>query len=305
MLRDIEKGTDAQIVATARAIMTIGPDVLVLTDFDFDLDALALAAFSAVLDNRYPYQFALQPNAGVATGMDMDGNRRLGDARDGHGYGRFSGDGGMAILSRYPIDVANVIDHSALLWRDLPGAVLPQDGNGPFPSAAVHDMIRLSSTGHWIVPIILPDGPPVSILASAATPPVFDGPEDMNGLRNRDELRLWDLVIKGQYGPTPDSFVFTANANLDPKDGDGLSAAMDAFLQNPRLQDPLPDQKTADWPQDGAGQLRASYVLPSRDWTIADAGVFWPAPGDPDYALLGDDGLAAGPHHLVWVDISR
>ena len=41
------------------------------------------------------------------------------------------------------------------------------------------------------------------------------------------------------------------------------------------------------------------------DWTVSDAGVFWPAPGDPDAKLLGDDGLAAGLHRLVWVDVSR
>jgi hypothetical protein len=302
LLRDILKGDDPQIAATIRVISALAPDVVVLTDFDFDLDGLALMSFSTAVGDRYPYTFALQPNAGLATGLDMDGNGRLGDARDGHGYGRFAGDGGMAVLSRFPIEEANVTDYSALLWKDLPGAMLPQDADGAFPSATVHDMIRLSSSGHWIVPIRLPQGPPVSILASSATPPVFDGPEDMNGLRNRDELRLWDLVISGEFGPAPESFVIAANANLDPNAGDGLRSAMVEFLQNPRLQDPLPNQNTADWPDDGAGNLRVSYVLPSRDWAVSDAGVFWPAPGE---ALLGDDGLAAGPHHLVWVDISR
>lgn len=304
-MRDIQGGDDSQIAAIIGVITNVAPDILVLTDFDFDLDSLALIAFSQALRDDLPHHFALQPNAGLATGMDLDGNGRRGDARDAHGYGRFAGDGGMAILSRYPIDAANVTDFSTLLWKDLPGAVLPHDTDGLFPSAEVHDVIRLSSTGHWIVPIKLPAGPPLPILASSATPPVFDGPEDMNGLRNRDELRLWDLVISGDLGPLPESFVLAANANLDPDDGDGLSAAMAVFLQNPRLQDPLPNQKTADWPEEGPGNLRVSYVLPSRDWTVTDAGVFWPAPDDPDYALLGDDGLAAGPHHLVWVDISR
>ena len=80
---------------------------------------------------------------------------------------------------------------------------------------------------------------------------------------------------------------------------------MAAFLQNPRLQDPLPGQDTANWPDDGPGKLRVSYVLPSTDWSVTGAGVFWPAPDDPARPFIGDDGQRAGPHRLVWVDVSR
>jgi hypothetical protein len=62
---------------------------------------------------------------------------------------------------------------------------------------------------------------------------------------------------------------------------------------------------TADWPDDRPGNLRVSYVLPSRDWTVIDAGVYWPAPDSAAAAIIGPDGLAAGPHRLVWVDIVR
>jgi hypothetical protein len=61
----------------------------------------------------------------------------------------------------------------------------------------------LSSTAHWIVPIRLPDDTEVSIMAFSATPPVFDGPEDVNGLRSRDELWLWEHVLDGRFGPPP------------------------------------------------------------------------------------------------------
>lgn len=57
-----------------------------------------------------------------------------------------------------------------------------------------------------------------------------------------------------------------------------------------------------DWSDEGPGNLRVSYILPSAIWTVTDAGVYWPASDD---SLLGDDGLAAGPHRLVWVDVSR
>ena len=305
LLRDIQKGEDPQIAAIQVIIDKIAPDVLILTDFDYDHDGLAREAFAASLTNRYSHSFALQPNAGLATGLDLDGDGRLGDARDAQGYGRFAGDSGMAILSLFPIDGTNATDLTAMLWKDLPGATLPQGPDGPFLSAEIQDILRLSSTGHWIVPIVLPDGMPLSVLAFSATPPVFDGPEDLNGLRNRDELRMWEAVLAGRLGPAPASFVVAGNANLDPNGGAGFSGAMAAFLQNPLLQDPLPNQNTADWPEDGPGALRVTYVLPSTDWKITDAGVFWPALDDPDRTLIGDDGLAAGPHHLVWVDISR
>ncbi|WP_108813845.1 endonuclease/exonuclease/phosphatase family protein [Loktanella sp. Alg231-35] len=305
LLRDLIKGEDATVKATIDVIAHIAPDILVLTDFDYDLDGAALALFADRFGAQFPHQFALQPNSGMPTGRDIDANARLGDARDAQGFGRFAGDGGMAILSRFPILTEDVVDHSKLLWADLPGAILPQTAAGPFFDEGTLAILRLSSTGHWIVPVTLPDGLPVSLLAHAATPPVFDGPEDMNGLRNRDELRLWRAVLDGRFGTAPSSFVVAGNANLDPSGGQGFSEAMAGFLSDPRLQDPLPGQATADWPDDDAGNLRVSYVLPSRDWTVTDAGVFWPAPDDPQAALLGDDGLAAGVHHLVWVDISR
>lgn len=304
-MRDLQRTDDPQIAAIQAIITQVAPDVLVLTDFDYDLDGLALGAFADALALPFDHHFAVLPNAGLATGLDLDRNGRLGDARDAHGYGRFAGDGGMAILSRFPIDHQQIVDLSETLWKDLPGATLPTVDGTPFLSEAAQDILRVSSTGHWVVPIAFPGGPPAAILAYSATPPVFDGPEDMNGLRNRDEMRLWQVLLDGWFGAAPESFVIAGNANLDPQDGAGFSGAMASFLQDPRLQDPLPNQDTAQWPEDGPGNLRVSYVLPSADWTIADAGVFWPAPDDPLRSLTGDDGLAAGPHHLVWVDIAR
>ncbi len=301
LLRDILRGGDPQVDAVVAVTKSFAPDVLLLTDFDYDLDGHALAAFAARFGDSYPYRFAARPNTGLATGLDMDRNGRLGEARDAQGYGRFAGDGGMAVLSRYPI--GDVTDLSDTLWQDLPGATLPTQGDAPFLPPEVRAVQRLSTTGHWIVPIIPPDVEPFALMGFSATPPVFDGPEDRNGLRNRDELRMWQLVLDGGFGPVPESFVIAGNANLDPVDGAGFSEAMVAFLADPRLQDPLPGIDTADWPEeDGPGNLRVSYVLPSADWRVGDADVYWPA---PDTGLLGSDGLAAGPHHLVWVDISR
>jgi len=321
LLRDIARGEDAQIAAIAGVIERAAPDILLLTDFDWDHEGAALTAFADTLG--FPHRFALRPNAGLATGLDLDGDGRTGDARDAMGYGRFSGDGGLAILSRWPVDTGAVRDLSTLLWRDLPGAMLPvRDDGTPFPSDAAQAAQRLSSTGHWIVPVLAPDGP-LTLMVWSATPPVFDGPEDANGLRAADEARLWQVLLDGGVGPVPDApFVLMGNANLDPADGEGPRDAIRALLSDPRLRDPRPQGAgaaavadpgqtgdpaldTADWPDDGPGNLRVTYVLPSADLTVTAAGTFWPAPDDADAALLGDDGLAAGPHRLVWADIAR
>lgn len=306
MLRDLRKGEDAQITAITDIIAHIDPDILVLTDFDYDLEGQALSAFASRFGDRYPYRFARLPNTGIATGLDLDQNGRLGEARDALGYGRFAGDGGMAILSAWAIDAAGVADYADLLWRDLPGATLPQAADGaPFLPERVQAVQRLSHAGHWVVPIALANGERLQLLTYAATPPVFDGEEDRNGLRNRDELRLWEAILDGAFGTPPVSFVLAGNANLDPVAGEGRSAAMAAFLDRADLQDPLPNLPTADWDDDGPGDLRVSYVLPSADWHVVDTGVFWPEPDAADAVLLGDDGLAAGVHRLVWVDITR
>ena len=147
------------------------PDILLLTDIDWDLDGAALTALADRLAQEgldYPHRLALRPNAGLASWLDLDGNGRTGEPRDAQGYGRFLGQGGMALLSRYPL--GKVRDLSDLLWRDLPGARLPRTGDLPFPSEEAQAAQRLSSSGHWIVPVATP-GQALTLLAWAATPP--------------------------------------------------------------------------------------------------------------------------------------
>ena len=320
LLRDILAADDPQIAAILAIINDVSPDVLLLTDIDFDAGNAALSAFSAALARPYPNLFTLRPNAGLQTGLDLDGDGYAGDDRDAMGYGRFAGDGGMALLSRYPIKTGDVVDYTSLLWRDLPEAGLPMSGEQLFPSAAVFETLRLSSSGHWVVPIDLGEGR-ITVLASSSTPPVFDGPEDFNGLRNKDELRLWEHLLGGTFGAVPVYPVVMGNTNLDPADGDGLRDAMASFLVRPDLQDPQPRSAgglaaadpgqrgdpaldTADWPDGRPGNLRVSYILPSDALRVLDAAVYWPDPADPKAAALGDDGLVAGAHRLVWVDVA-
>ncbi|SFC85047.1 endonuclease/exonuclease/phosphatase family protein [Tropicimonas isoalkanivorans] len=321
LLRDILRGENAQVDAVVGVIAEVHPDILLLTDFDHDLGNAALSALAERLDAaglRYPYLFSLRSNAGLASGLDLDGNGRTGEPRDAQGYGRFAGDGAMALLSRWPIDEEDVQDFSSLLWKDLPGARLPRANGRPFPSEPAQNVQRLSSTGHWDVPVELPDGTRLHLLAFAATPPVFDGPEDRNGLRNADEIALWQRYLDGALGVAPPAdFLILGNANLDPDDGGGLPDAIRGLLADPRLQDPLPRSSggaaaatvgqtgdpaldTADWPEpddDGPGNLRVDYVLPARSLMVRGSGVHWPE------GPAGAEAAAASPHRLVWVDV--
>ena len=317
LLRDLQKGKDKQIADVLAVIARTAPDILALQGVDWDHDRLTLDALAKALADAgapYPHRMALKPNSGMMTDLDLDGDGRLSGAGDAQGYGKFTGQSGMAILSRYPIDRAAVQDFSPLLWKDLPGARLPQRGGAPFPSQTAQDAQRLPSVGHWVVPVETPLGR-IHLLTSQAGPPVFDGPEDRNGLRNRDENSFWTLFLDGALGPAPNKrFVLLGGTNLDPWDSDGYGEVVQALLDDPRLQDPrptsngaaqAPDQghrspnatDTVDW--DGVGRLRVDYVLPSRDWTVRATGVYWPANGEDGH----DTALNASRHRLVWVDL--
>ena len=187
LLRDVLRGDPAAEHAADR-IAARAPDVLLLMGFDWDHEGRALAAFQALLADRghaMPHRFAPRPNRGLASGADLDGDGRLGRPDDAQGWGRFLGEGGMALLSRLPIEAAAARDLSDLLWRDLPGANLADDAGAPVLTPEAAEVQRLSSTGHWDVPLVLPGGGWLRVLAWHATPPVFDGPEDRNGRRKR------------------------------------------------------------------------------------------------------------------------
>ncbi len=304
MLRDIRRA-DEQTQAITQVVTHIAPDILFLQGVDFDVDLLGITALRETFARSglsYPHIFALPPNTGLPTGLDMNGDGRSHTPADAQGFGHFRGASGMAILSRWPFGAAQ--DFSALLWRDLPEASLPKIDGAPFPSMAAQDIQRLSTTGHWIVPVHHPDGP-LTLLLFAAGPPVFDGPEDQNGLRNADEIRLWHHVLNGTLGSRPDrSFVLMGGANIDPLKGEGRHTAINTLLADPRLQDPHASMgPTVDWRDPTPGDLRVDYLLPDADLTVLAAGVFWPRPPDPLHTLLSVKDTIASRHHMVWADI--
>ncbi len=285
LLRDIDKGTDPDIVAIVQGIVTMDAEVLLLSDIDHDLHLVALTALRDRLAEAgadYPHLFALRPNGGRPTGLDLDGDRRLGGPRDAQGFGYFNGQGGLAILSRLPVDTHAVTDLSGLLWRDVPfSRMLPEDTGT--------DVQRLSSAAHWNVPVLLPGGGALHLLVFHATTPVFDGPEDRNGRRNADEVQIWQHYLDGALGlSAPDRrFLLLGNANLDPVRGEGLHDVMRSLLSDPRLRDPAVGTDTANWPTPGPGPMRVSYALPSVDLGVVGAG----------------QGTAVGAHRPVWLDI--
>ena len=270
LLRDIEKG-DAQVEAAAGVIAKTAPDILVLNGIDYDHGQLTLRAFSKLIAARghdMRHVFAARPNSGWATGLDLDGDGRLGGPGDSHGWGRFAGDGGMAVLSRYPL--GEVRDLSDLIWGAQDWALLPRVEGKLFPSEEALAVQRLSSVGHWVVPVEI-EGQWLNVLTFHATPPVFDGPEDRNGKRNHDEIMLWRHLLDGRLGEGLEgAFVVAGDANLDPVDGQGLKAAIRGLLGDKRLQDPKPVSAGAVTAADASH--RGDPAMDTVDWKDAADG---------------------------------
>lgn len=290
LLRDILRGEDPQIDAFRSVMSQVRPDIIALQGIDFDLRGAALEALAddlATVGLVYPYRFTTAPNAGQASGLDLNGNGRLGDADDAHGYGRFNGNGGMAVLSRFPVLKENVEDYSAMLWRDLPDNMYPMWDGTPFGGEAVFDAHRLSSRGHWVVPVATPDFGTLRLMTYHATPPVYDGPEDRNGRRNNDETAFWLDYLARDNGPP---FAVLGTANIDPRRGSGRRDAIKALLRHRRLQNPFDDTPTADFREPFPGDLRVDYLLPSTAWQVLGHGIV--------------TDRTASRHSLLWADIA-
>ena len=332
----------------AEIIQRVRPDVLLVNEFDYDADHDSARLFQdnylSVPQNgstpiSYPYRFTAPSNTGVASGFDLDNSgvtdTTPGDGsygNDSFGFGLFPGQYGMAVYSRFPIELDDVRTFQTFRWEDMPGALLPDDPATAAPadwySPAELDVFRLSSKSHWDLPIRVGDST-VHFLVSHPTPPVFDTSEDRNGRRNHDEIRFWADYVRpgrsgyiyddagGHGGLTPGAFfVVAGDQNSDPLDGDSVAGAAQQLLDNPRvnakttpdsagaveasvLQDRTNDTHesdpafdTADFSDTAPGNLRADYVLPSKALQVADSGVFWPMRSDPLSRLTGEFSLA-------------
>jgi hypothetical protein len=354
LIADLSTPTDAQAGAVAEVIQRTRPDVLLVNEFDFDERRTAARLFQ---DNYLPigrngakpiayrHRYSAPSNTGIPSGFDLNNNGTIGGGDDAFGFGAFPGQFGMQVYSRYPIAERFVRTFQHFRRADMPGARLPDDpataAPADFYSPAELAVLRLSSKSHWDIPLIV-GGEVVHFLVSHPTPPVFDGPEDRNGLRNADEIRFWaDYVRPGRRGDyiyddagrrggleRGARFVIAGDQNSDPLDGDSVPGAAQQLLEHARVDaafaprsagaveasalqgganlthrgDPAFD--TADFADGAPGNLRADYVLPSRrGLKVRDGFVFWPPSGDPLSRLTGVFPFPTSDHRLVALDV--
>ncbi|OYD88966.1 phytase [Nostoc sp. 'Peltigera membranacea cyanobiont' 213] len=357
LVTDLSTPDNSQAKAVAEIIQRNNPDVLLLNEFDYSPEAVQLFKqnYLAVSQNGstavdYPYFYIAPSNTGIASGFDFNNDGTAvttpgaaGYGDDAFGFGNFSGQYGMLLLSKYPIDTANVRTFQNFLWKDMPNALLPDNLTTPQPNDWYSEdelaVLRLSSKSHWDVPIQV-NGETIHILASHPTPPTFDGEEDRNGKRNHDEIRFWaDYITPGKNDYIYDDagktggivagsdFVIMGDQNADPLDGDSYDNAIRQLVQNPNIntnviptslggpqqadlqggantnQKGNPSFDTADFADTTPGNLRTDYVLPSADLQIANSGVFWPLNTDSTFSPVGTFPFPSSDHRLVFADV--
>jgi hypothetical protein len=319
LVRALMKGETPEVETVLSQIARSKPDIAVLQDVDFDAGSVALGLIQSrltELGHEMRYAFSALPNTGRPTGFDLNRNGYLGDAADKQSFGKFSGQSGMAVLSRYPILPDQTRDMTEFLWKNLPDPQFPKLQGAEYYSVEETAVLRLHTVAAWDVAVQLPRGI-LRVLTFYASPPVFDGQEDRNGLRNAAELRFWRRYIEGTLpGIAPlqtDRFVLVGGFNNDPSDGEGLKPDLHRLLGHALLQDVQPtgeggalrgqadhanppNQDTAQWDdREGLGNLRVDYVLPSARFGIAGSAVEWPA--------TEPEGGFGTRHRPVWVDI--
>jgi hypothetical protein len=351
LIRHLSRPENAQAQMVAEIIQRTQPDILLINEFDFDKSGKAARLFQknylsvsqhGAAPIEYPFRFVAPSNTGIPSGFDLDNNGSVGGPNDALGFGFFPGQFGMAVYSRYPIVADDIRTFQHFLWKDMPGALLPDDPNSPGPrdwySREELAVFRLSSKSNWDVPIRIGDEV-VHFLTSHPTPPVFDGPEDRNGTRNHDEIRFWADYISGErskYIYDDDGkrgglergslFVVAGDQNSDPFDGDSIPGSAQLLLEHPLANTSItpsslggPEQAAA---QGGANEFHEGD--PAFDTAdFADTGPFGPGNLRVDYVLprknmeIHDaavfwprsidpffDLVSASDHRLVWVDVS-
>lgn len=260
-LSDTEKLSD-QAKVIAETIQRVNADVILLNEFDYDEQGVAINAFRTnylqTSQNgqdpiNYRYVYFAPVNTGVPSGQDLDRNGKVEGPGDAFGFGFFPGQYGMVILSKHPILTPLVRTFQNFLWKDMPGALLPDapdsaQGSGDWYSPQALDVFRLSSKSHWDVPVWTPQGI-MHVLASHPTPPVFDGDEDRNGRRNHDEIRFWRDYVRGGFRSwyiyddngfhgglwNFGNYVLMGDLNADPNDGDSTNNPIQMLIDSRRF----------------------------------------------------------------------
>ena len=290
--------------------------------------------------------FMAPSNTGLASGFDLDNDGRIvtdfpepappnldgSPARqtaeerayggDAWGFGTFPGQYAMALFVREELTILNdaVRTFQLLPWSRMPEALLPVDPatGAPWYAGEEAEQFRLSSKSHWDVPVRLPNGSLLHVLASHPTPPAFDGEEQRNVRRNHDEIRFWADYLDGAAyvvddagrpgGLDPEAaFVILGDQNADPDEGNAYNDPIGTWLlKHPRINGafvPRADaQGKAAYPRLDADDtaswgLRADYVLPSASLHVLDGGILRPTDADTS-------GIAVSDHFPVWIDVA-
>lgn len=349
------RGTNGQLRNCAEILQRVRPDVVLINEIDApsttdDRESINpsqnaaklfveryLAVGSAGLQPLdYAHIYIAPSNTGIPTGLDLDNDGKTDGPADSFGFGRYPGEYGMALLSRYPLKLGEVRTFRKLLWKEMPGHLMPDgsDGRPDFYTAAECDVFRLSSKSHWDIPLDVRNRV-IHLLCSHPTPPVFDGPEDSNGRRNHDEIRFWADYLSGpdrasgidrskwihddagRFGglAADADFVILGDLNAEPVRGELVNGRrpIDLLLKHPRVFDPQPKSEGAEEQRNDLalkGYLpfktsdfgRLDYVLPSKSLLTARSGVFWPSSKSQWFHLV-DTPKSSSDHRLVWADV--
>ncbi len=172
LARELSSPGSVQPDTVAEIIQRTRPDVLLINEFDYDAGGQGAGYFQ---DNylsvphgdaaaiEYPYRYTAPSNTGIPSGFDLDKDGSGGGPHDAFGFGLFPGQFGMVVYSIYPIDFTKVRTFQFFLWKDMPGALLPDDPalrNGPAGT-------RRRS---WVFSGCLPRAIGTCLSRSAATP---------------------------------------------------------------------------------------------------------------------------------------
>ncbi|MBD1845558.1 phytase [Cyanobacteria bacterium FACHB-63] len=218
-----------------------------------------------------------------------------------------------------------------------------------FYTAEEQAILRLSSKNHWDVPIsiegrtihVLASHPTPPVFDG---PEDRNGKRNSDEIRfwadyvtpEQGDYIYDDQGRTGGLQPGS-SFVIMGDQNAEAYDGDAFRVgdrnAILQLLQNPNIntnfiptspgavqQTTLQGQSnltqrgnpafdTADFADSSPGNLRADYVLPSIDLSIANSGVFWSLNTDPLFPLVGTfnpalwNGFPSSDHRQVFVDV--
>ncbi|MEN1679194.1 MAG: endonuclease/exonuclease/phosphatase family protein [Planctomycetota bacterium] len=359
---ELKTGQSQQAKRIAEVLRRVRPDVVLLNEFDFEegttrlvdslrrqyLEAPAAEAADGLEPLRYEHFFYDPVNTGVDSGLDLDKDGKTGGPADAWGYGRYPGQYGMLLLSRLPINRWRT--YRELPWRRQSGANWPKDPRTGehFYTDSDRAVLRLSSKSFWDVQVKLPAHKPGSrfhplhLLCSHPTPPAFDGPEDRNGCRNFDEIRMIAKYIAGDQGsqfpvdpnerisegdghstlPAGADFVVLGDLNADPYDGSGRPGAIAQLLDHPAI-----DARFVPSSRGGAAAARGSAELnsthkgdPAHDTSdfggdgygnlrvdyVLPSKTLQTIGGGIFWPLPGEPGaeaVRASDHRLVWLDL--